>query len=266
MIIGSTAIKHWFPDFPRDPKDLDIVEDEYSLTSEIKRIETETRIETLLNDVLIDYYNSKEIYPEYCEPNDLYTLKVSHLIGWDIHWEKHMWDVQWLKEKGCVLQKNLLWKLYTYWNELHGENKRSVLNMTAEDFFNNALRCPYDHDWLHTLINPIPTFNKVLKDEAEVEVDELKFNKLSFKEKCDLVVEEVMVMAYERYQKVGWQRGYNRMIKKFILSHAPLWEALFIVENYKLLQRCPFNYFKVIEEGIKQNQPIIKQSKYESIR
>jgi len=24
LIIGSTAIKHYFPDFPREPKDLDI--------------------------------------------------------------------------------------------------------------------------------------------------------------------------------------------------------------------------------------------------
>ena len=25
MVIGSTSIKHWFPDFPREPKDLDII-------------------------------------------------------------------------------------------------------------------------------------------------------------------------------------------------------------------------------------------------
>lgn len=31
MVIGSTAIKYWFPDFPREPKDIDIIGD-YQLT------------------------------------------------------------------------------------------------------------------------------------------------------------------------------------------------------------------------------------------
>lgn len=28
MVIGSTATKHWFPDFPREPKDIDFVTSE----------------------------------------------------------------------------------------------------------------------------------------------------------------------------------------------------------------------------------------------
>jgi hypothetical protein len=48
--------------------------------------------------------------------------------------------------------------------------------------------------------------------------------------------------------------AYSRMLKKFVRSHAPLWEAIFILENYTRLHRPAFNYFKKINDGLKKNQ------------
>jgi len=231
ILIGSSAIRHWFPDFPRDPKDLDY----------IGKGTSRPGIEYLTNPVL-DGYEHQIILP-----NDLYTLKMSHLF-WNINWEKHMFDVQFLKKKGCVLDKELFYKFYEFFNEFHGKNKRSDLKMSAEDFFDNSLECDYYHDDLHLLLNPVPTYTKVLI--GEVEVGEEKFKELSFEDKCDLAREEVMVMAWERYADKNYRVAYSRMLKKFIISHAPLWEAIFIIENYITLHKPNFNYFKKINDGL----------------
>lgn len=243
IIIGSTAIKHWFDDFPRSPNDLDVVLGEGEQLS----VNTSKRVEILPNPVLTEYY--KNYSQDYLEPDELYTLKMSHLF-WDIKWERHEWDATWLRDKGCKLVYPLFSNLYEYFNTLHGENKRSDLKMSASDFFDNVLKCEYDHDWLHTLINPVPTFNKVLKDGAEVDVDESKFYALSEAEKEALVREEVYVMAYERWSSANFRVSYGRMLKKFILSHAPLWEAIWILENYKKLCRPEYNFIKHLNTQI----------------
>jgi len=252
VLIGSQAIKHWFPDFPREPKDLDYVIHEYKKLdefSEINQPSTGKRIEYLKNKVISDLF--PDTGEHVLSPNLLYTLKISHLF-WDINWEKHEWDATWLREKGCQLDHPLFHKLYKQWNEVHGNNKRSDLKMSSADFFNNALTCEYDHDWLHTLLKPIPTFNKVLKDGQEVEVDVNKFQFLTEVEKEALVREEIYVMAFERWPIIGFRHAYGRMIKKFILSHAPIWEAIWILENYKRLCRPEFDFIKHFNQQINE--------------
>lgn len=249
IIIGSTAIKYWFPDFKREPKDTDIVTNEDSWIKDYFQ-ENGRKVELLENPILLKYHRDFNVY---LSPNMLYTLKVSHLF-WDINWDKHLWDATFLKSKGCKLQLDLFYELYDYWNEYHGKNKRSDLKMSAEDFFDNAIKCPYEHDDLHTLIKNPPTFTKILV--GEVEVSEHKFDQLSFEEKCDLVTEEVMIMAYERYTHLDYRIAYGRMLKKFLLNHAPLWEAIFIIESYPLLLKPKFNYIKQINDGLKD----LKQS------
>lgn len=257
IVIGSTALKTHFPDFNREPKDKDFITFEFTDYNQFKELnqplDKSLKIEYLKNKVISDrYYNKEEFqknpFKEYIiSPNDLYTLKMSHMF-WNVNWEKHMFDIQFLKSKGCKLDLELFHKLYKYWPEIHGKNTRSDLKMSAEDFFDNALVYDYKHDDLHTLLKKEPTYTKVLI--GEVEVGEDKFNQLSFEEKCDLVIEEVMVMAWERYKKLDYKKAYSRMLKKFIVSHAPLWESIFIIENYIHLHKPKFNYFKQIEDNL----------------
>jgi len=245
MIIGSTALKYYFPDFPRDPKDIDYC---VETKSDIKSTRD---VEYLVNPVFYKYVAENTLDVKGMPTIDmLYTLKLSHMF-WDINWKKHIYDIEWLKDKGCIVIESLFYDLYEYWNSYHSKNTRSDLKMTGKEFFDNAVVCEYDHDWLHTLITPNPTYKKVLKDGAEVDVSKDKFNALSFQEKCDLVKEEVYVMAYERMPKLNYKIAYERMLQKFILSHAPLWEALFILDNFKDLYKPTINYTKTIENGIK---------------
>jgi len=237
ILIGSTAIKHWFPDFKQIPKDIDYIE------IGRRNIYSKDGIEILPNPIL-EKFEGNILTPDY-----LLTLKISHLF-WDINWDKHIFDVQFLLKKGAKLIPSVFDELYQYWNEFHGKNKRSDLQMSAEDFFDNALKCQYKHDDLHTLLNPIPTYTHILV--GEVEVSEDLFNLLNFQQKLDLVREEVMVMAWERFNKMDYRVAYAKMLKKFIRDHAPLWEAKFIIENYIFLMKPEYNYFKKIENGLQQ--------------
>lgn len=239
ILIGSKAIKYYYPDFKREPKDID-----YIVGKPMKR---EAGIEYLINPILY------ELNCTILSPDLLYTLKVSHIF-WDISWNKHIYDIQFLQSKGCKLVYSMFYKLYEYWNTFHSKNKRSDLKMTSKDFFNNALKCPYDHDTLHTYLTDVPTFTKILKDGADVEVCETKFNTLSYGEKLSLVREEVYVMAFERMAGRDYRISYSWMLKKFIISHAPIWEALFIIENYTILSRPHINYVKQINSKIYEHQ------------
>lgn len=243
VIIGSEAMKSYFPDFKREPKDLDIAIYDNHQNEEIRKIyreEGETRrIEFLYNPVITAYATSAML-----EPDLLLTLKMSHIF-WDINWDKHMFDIQFLLEKGAKCNVEVFNHLYDFWNAYHGQNKRSDLTMSAADFFDNALK-EYDHDYLHTLLNPEPTYVGMLKDGAEVEIDEEKFHKSDHEVRKALVKEEVYVMAFERFGKLHHRVAYGRMLKKYIMAHAPLYVARFVIENYKELLKPDIDFIKVI--------------------
>lgn len=263
IIIGSSAIKYWFPNFKRLPKDLDYI------VKDSKKYKNSKGIEYLSNPIFFKKENSKFIKNGYITPDAIYVLKISHCF-WDLEngsWSKHMWDVQWLKEKDCKFIPELFYELFNYWEELHGKRKTSNLNMSAEQFFDNVVNYPIEHDHLHLLLiqhphfkgQNIPTYVKILKEGAEVDVSEEKFNNLTEEEKFNLVIEEVMVMALERYGEMYYKKAFNKMLKKFILSHAPIWETIWIIQNHKnLLQNISFNFIEYLNKKIKQNDKLRK--------
>lgn len=168
-----------------------------------------------------------------------------------------MFDLQFLLKKGNKIDEELFWKLYDYWNEYHGKNKRSDLKMTKDEFFDNAINYSVaQHDDLHLLINPIPIYTKVLKDGCDVELDENKFYALTYEEKLEFVREECYVMAWERYKFLGFRYAYGRMLKKFLLNHIPKFAIIFLLENWIELHRAPYDFIKKIDEGLKNKQLI----------
>lgn len=259
IIIGSTAIRRWFPDFPREPKDVDIVLHhlEKGCDTIIRTFFPGKRVEFLVNDVLAEHFHGSIL-----EPNELYTLKVSHLF-YDINWEKHLFDVQFLKEKRCRILMPLFYELYNYWGKIHGKNKRSNLNMSSKDFFDNAVNFPVQHDHLHELLiqhkyfngQEKPTYSKILKDGQEVDVSMTKFLALTEQEKYNVVFEEVAVMGIERFPETeDYRRIYARMLKKFIISHCKIEEALWIIENYKQVVKPAFDFKEFLYLKIKEKK------------
>lgn len=240
LIIGSTAIKHYYPDFPREPKDIDIV----VLEKQKRNGETEY----LQNPIILKYQNSG-----YLKPELMTSLKVSHLL-WDINWEKHMFDLQFLLYKGHNWDLNIVRELREYWHEVLPKVRRSKLEQSKEEFFtNNVNMDTNEHDYLHTLIAEIPAYTKILKDNCEVELDENKWNNLSFEEKCDVVQEEAYVMAYERWKHLNYRIGYKRQLIQNIQKHYPEFIAFFAIQNYIKLEKPKFNYLKKIENELQIN-------------
>lgn len=253
MIIGSVALKEHFPDFPRQPKDLDVT---LSWNGTLKMYK-HLREEVLPNPVLDMWFSLRMESPVFCPPNELYTLKISHSF-WALDngsWDKHIFDIQFMKDKGCKLIPELFDQLFAFFTNLHGKSKRSNLNMSAAQFFDNKITFPIPHDTIHELLieHPYfegqtrPTYSLILKENAEVEVCESKYNLLTEKQKFNLVFEEVAVMAAERFGTLYYKSAYGRMLKKFIISHAPIWEAIWIMQNHKeLITNIPFNFLKHI--------------------
>jgi hypothetical protein len=240
MVIGSTAIKHYFLDFPRDPKDLDIV------VLQAKRREGHT--EFLVNPIILEYQNEG-----YLKPDLMLSLKISHLF-WDNNWEKHLFDVQFLISKGCKYDLNLILKLRSYWENTLPKIRRSNLESNKQDFFtNNVNMSTEQHDYLHTLLECNPAYTQLLKEGCEVELDENKWYALSFEEKCDVVFEETAVMAWERYSKLNYRVSYKRQLKDNIIKHFPFYISIFAIENYKHLEKPKYNFKTKIENELQIN-------------
>lgn len=245
IIIGSTAIKFWFPDFNREPKDKD-----WAVIN--KKDHTSSQYEEFLeNPVILKHVNEGELY---LKPDLLLTLKMSHIF-WNNNYDKHLFDIQFLLSKGCKYDIDLFYELYNYWLTVLPPVKRSNLDMSKDEFFTNAIN--YDeqeHDFLHTLINPTPSYTTILKDGKEVEISEEKFLSLTFEQKCDIVREENYVMAYERYRQIHYIPAYYRMFNKFIRQHAPLWMVPFIIENFHTLRKPTINFINIIQNGLENSR------------
>lgn len=229
IVIGSTAIKYWFPDFYREPKDLDIVMPDGAGFNPI--LNMPNRIEQHVNPILEKY-----VFSMYPSPDELYTLKCSHLF-WPINQLKHITDVRFLQDKGCKLIEPLFTELYDYWTLVHGTRKTPNFQSTSDEFFDNFIDCPIDHETLHEEFAwyDKPLYHKILKDGCEVEIDEQKFLKLSYDDQLKIVMEECGNLAFERWRDKPAKVAYYRALNRMILALTPLWLAKFIIVNYNKL-------------------------------
>lgn len=238
VLIGSSAIKHHFPDFNREPKDLD-----YAVRD--KKI---PGTDSMVIPLVIENSSS-----EIATPEMLLTLKLSHIFWNELgerNWEKHMWDIQFLLHKGVDYDREQMLQLKEFWTEHYGGLRRSKLNMSAEEFFDNAINVDIDHDHIHTLIHPDPIYKKVLEDGAEVNLDPDKFFALTGAEKDRFIQEEVMVMAWERFPKYYYKKAYYVMYKKFLRNHVPMFAFDYMVRNWIRLGQPSFNFIEKINKNL----------------
>lgn len=242
LVIGSTAIKHYFPDFKREPKDIDV--------AVLKPKKREGITEYLENPIILKYQTEG-----YLEPNLMLSLKISHLF-WDNNWEKHLFDVQFLLNKGCKYDIDLILELKAFWEVFLPKIRRSDLSSNKDEFFNNAVNEDTEqHDYLHTLLNPIPMYTKLLKEGCEVELDESKWYPMSFEDKTKVVFEEACIMCWERYGSldIDYRSAYKKQLKQCIIKHFPFYISLWVIENYPKLEKPKFNFKTKIENELQIN-------------
>lgn len=250
MIIGSTAMKHWFPEF-RDPKDLDIMSKEGKMTQKEQNYWVDSF------QLLID----KNKDDTYLDPENMISLKSSH-FGWDIHWDKTAFDILFLKSKGYRADRELYFKLVEDWKKVHGKKWASLEKKDSNNFFEDAVKRKYVHDTIHEAVSVYdrPLYERTLKEDGKVGCSEKKFDNLDFNDRILMVKEEVWVTALERYLipndfKYSPKRAYYQSLKKLTTTMSSGFFKFFIIDNFdKLYKSTDDSYIEKFKNVEKQNK------------
>lgn len=244
LIIGSSAIRYWFPDFPREPKDLDV----WTRSPSMDRTQ-----DFFWDDRLDDWFAMRESFVfrgAVAHPAELYTMKVSH-ASWDLpnnSWPKHMHDIVWLKARGARLVPEMWTILQEIWKDRHGRPKVN-LNQESGAFFTDAVVRIFDHDSIHDTVAHYerPLWIEVLKDGESVAMDMAKVWALDPGDQVRLFREEVYATALERWLIPAWERGerfsptlaYMLALRKTITSLTKGQSSRFMIENYEVFRDLP---------------------------
>lgn len=231
LIFGSTAAKHWFPDF-RDPKDLDTLSPESLMEKDRQNYWYGDSSQWVIDNNVDDRFVDKDT---------LYAMKAAH-FNWDVHWDKTAYDILFFQKKGLVLKHDLYKMFLKDFKAFYGARWASLKDKTSTTFFEDAVIRKYVHDSIHEAVAyyDAPLYFRILKNETSVECSREKFEELSHSDKLKLVREEIFVTALERYlvpnnMRYSKQRAYYQSLKKLTTTMSSGWFSLFIIENFSQL-------------------------------
>jgi len=232
LIIGSTATYHWFND-ARKPKDLDLL--------------TPAKIVGNHGDICVidaQWHDACEAIMKastdkvFADPNVLLTLKMSH-AHWNIHHDKTLFDIKFLQDKGAVVNEELYGRLVKVWTQVHGK-KHVPVNKPMAEFFADAVPRAFDHEWLHKQVafHERPLHERIRKDMTNVRCHKDLWDTLTFDEKCECALEEILVTAIER-TNITKDSLKSDKLKAVKMAHTKLcttmatgWFARFNIENH----------------------------------
>lgn len=195
----------------------------------------------------------------FIHPNDLYTLKCSHL-QWDIKWEKTKRDILLYKSKGCTLNNTLYKMLVQHWIKEHGDKSFLSLAKDKEGFFQDNVKYVYDHDYLHEVCAEglglsEPTYKKCLKDGEQVLIDNSKFANLPIEGQVSMFRQEIAVIAFERWiihGKISWFKAHSMSLKKTITNLTKNSSSDFLVKNLEMFVKPDYTYYSNLLELTKE--------------
>lgn len=202
IIIGSVAAKFWYPDYREPIKDIDILcGSRYDITKGnifIPEKYNHLRVEYQTHSAA-DYILARHEHGLFMNPDELFTLKVSH-AHWDVKFDKTIHDILFFQKKGCYFDKEMYSKLLPVWGSIHGSKKQINLNVPVEEFFTSSVQRKYNHEWLHDLIkyNSRPMHEYIRKDLSKALCSEELFNDLSFQDQINTALEKIQVLGIER--------------------------------------------------------------------
>lgn len=206
IIVGSVAQYHWFPD-SRVPNDIDLLTPAKVVGNDSKVCVVDCQWHDVAEELI-----AKSQDKVFLDPHLLFTLKLSH-AEWDIKWEKTMFDIAFLKAKGCKIDFRLLGMLRDVWIQVHGK-KRVNMNQQMDTFFKDAVPRKYDHEMLHELVafHGRPLHEKLRQDLGSAWCSEEKFDLISDEEQYETALEEMMATAIERSGLTSASKASERSI------------------------------------------------------
>ena len=215
-LFGSQLIKKMFSDF-REPKDIDWV------TNDVTKLK-----KSIIGKE--EYYFIPNTPDREMTADEIYTLKVSHAI-YDINWKKTMSDIRFLQMKGCKLIPDFLTQLRAYWETVHGLQKRTDFEVKPGQFFDDRVKRKLNHDDLHKMLNPVPTYLKMIVNDVNPSPERF-FNDLTDDERKEVLYEEAFVIAMERLGHLPTRAAYNSAQQNLVTRLHPVWLADFIIEHW----------------------------------
>lgn len=195
VLIGSRAVKHWYPEFGRGPEsDWDYLAN--------RPTEPPFPNEGYDTDTFWDARIGAWPFYRVATPHELLTIKISHsfwIVKNEVNWMKHAADIRFLQRQGAQFLPELYAILRPIWKERHGGKEVSLNKSKAEFFGDNVVR-KYDHDSLHLTVAHYdrPLYERVLRPGAEVDCDWEQFEALEYHDQIKMIREEIWVTALER--------------------------------------------------------------------
>lgn len=264
LIIGSVAMKYWFNDEVRQPKDFDYFGKDQVIPTGLVAVGTKVEPfwDESWNGTQLDRNGMASV-------DELYTIKVSHAY-WELKnksWDKHMCDILFLQSKGAKLDMELHKILYPVWVKTHGSKKMN-LAQAAGNFFADAVVRIYDHDSIHDSVafGDRPLYERILKDGETVDIDPDKlWNGMTFEEQVLLFREEIVATALERWMIPTEYRfssglAYKMALKKTITSLTKGRSARFIVTNFEHFMK-PHDYMSIHKNKLHMLKPLDETKK-----
>jgi hypothetical protein len=276
LIVGSKALKHHYPNFPRTVNDIDLIgfkRDATMLSKLLQPKEIKSTDHTILlkkiqnkTDVfdtdnveilLCDNSESLQKYLEYDKGNVyaskevLYSMKKSH-IHFPIKFKKHIHDYCFLYEsldKDDILSE--ITKLnYKETEKRVGELKTPKLNKSIEEFFGQSkdyVKSYFIHDEIHKMMAHYekPLYEKMIVEETFALCDRKVWNYFTYEEKCRCVLEEAYVIALERKifpMLFGGGKGYTNdeafdwALMRICTTLCSGWFREFATNNYFIIK------------------------------
>jgi len=276
LIVGSKALKHHFPNFPREVNDLDVIgyannaimlekilqpkevkKTEYTILLKNITYKTEVYDTDNVEILLADQSESLQKYLEhdkgkiFASKEVLYSLKKSH-INFPIKFKKHIHDYCFLHEQlyGEDILSQITKLNYKETEKRFGELKTPKLNKSVESFFDQSkeyVKSYFVHDDIHQVMSHYdkPLYLKMQKDPTLAKCDKDLWRVFPYEHKIQCVLEEAYVIALERKilpMLFGGGKGYTNdeafdwALMRICTTLCSGWFREFATNNYFIIK------------------------------
>lgn len=179
--------------------------------------------------------------------NDLYTIKI-FLAQWDANFAEDILTIDYLKFRGCSLNKPLYNALCSRFEPLLG-TKRVLDAPTKQGSFKQHTDRLFLHDELHQHFAHYsePLYKAILKHPGSIYTSEKKFRELSQEDQFKCALEEIYTVATERLIiPFGYspQEAKYIAMKRLCIGLSKGYFCIFLLENFFELLYCDDSYFK----------------------
>lgn len=261
ILIGSRALKYWYPDFPlREDADWDVIGNKLYMKS-FPRLELHEKSHLNNQDIrtdptfgFIELPSGEGVYVAPLEI--LAAIKRSHLWR-DYQWDKHITHYnKYLRQHLDDSVQDFLKERTRLTKEAYPQGNPS-LNQSNEDFFDDAVAKVYDHDYIHELAAyyEAPLYTRLKRDDSKAWCEKDLWEALSLEDKQKCVAEECYVIATERFLvRNNWNYSYKgaylTALKKVCTTLTSGWFRDFAIDNHPEIMAL-FNQNKL--NSIKEN-------------